>query len=66
MIIQLPQKLNPMRNQKTAWHRLTINQKIKIKQHFIGKYGKQVHWNKPDVFKELSETQIIYLLATKN
>ena len=55
-----------MRNQKTAWHRLTINQKIKIKQHFIGKYGKQVHWNKPDVFKELSETQIIYLLATKN
>lgn len=45
---------------------LTIDQKIKVKQHFINKHGKRVHWGKPDAFKELSETQIIYLLATKN
>jgi hypothetical protein len=55
-----------MKNQKTAWHMLTIDQKIKVKQHFINKYGKQVHWGKPDAFKELNETQLYYLLATKN
>ena len=55
-----------MRNQKNAWHMLTIDQKIKVKQHAINKYGKQVHWGKPDAFKELTETQIYYLLATKN
>lgn len=48
------------------WHRLTIDQKIKIKQHFINKHGKRTHYNKPDAFKELTETQLYYLIATKN
>ena len=55
-----------MKNQKTAWHMLTIDQKIKVKQHAINKHGKRTHYNSPDAFKELTETQIYYLLATKN
>lgn len=48
------------------WHRLTIDQKIKIKQHAINKHGKRTHYNRPDAFKDLTETQLYYLLATKN
>lgn len=55
-----------MKDQKIAWNTLTIDQKIKVKQHAMNVHGKRIHYNRPDAFKDLTDIQLYYLLATKN
>jgi hypothetical protein len=60
------QKYNNGNRLYNDWEILTIDQKLTIKQHYQNKYGKRTSYSKPDAFKVLTETQIYYLLTSKN
>ena len=46
-----------------SYDQLTVIEKIYIKQQAMEKWGKRIHYPKPDYLKKLNELQINYLLT---